>query len=456
MGLNPGGFMEDIMEDILSLKARFIDVCHHKVKSTAITMKDGKASEITSGLNSGVGIRILNKSWGFAYTNDMGKLKDAALKALKGSEVGNRKISIGEVNGIRDNVELRAKRDFSKVTLDDRLELLKEAEEAARYAEEVVSTGLSYSEAQVESLYLNSEAANIKSKLSRGVLYSQVFVKSDGKLQVGMERLGGTGGFEIFNEAGASSRQAGEKALRLLHARAAPSGSFTVVLDPHLTGVFIHEALGHAVEADHVIQGESIVSDKLGKVIGSELVTVYDDPTLKGSFGFYFYDSEGVSAEKTVLLENGVLKNFIHSRETASALDSMPTGNARAQGYSYPPVPRMSNTYMKSGDWSFDEIISDIKSGVYLLGSKGGEVDPARGVFQFSAEEGFIIKNGEIMESVRDVALSGETLKILKSIDAVDKQFDLSVGYCGKAGQLVPVGDGGPSIRTYSSVGGTA
>ncbi len=448
--------MEDILEDIFNLKARFIEVYYHRVKSTTIAMKDGKASEITSGLNSGVGIRVLNKGWGFAYTNDMKKIKEAALKALKGSEVGTKKISIKEVNSIQDSVELKPKRDFSRVTLDERLELLKEAEEAARDAEEVVSTGFNYSEAQVESLYMNSEASKIKSKLSRGALYSQVFVKSNGKLQVGMERLGGTGGFELFKEAGSSARKAAEKALRLLNARVAPSGSFTVVLDPKLTGVFIHEALGHAVEADHVLQGESIVSDKLGKKIGSELVTIHDDPTLEGSFGFYFYDSEGVKARKTTLLKEGVLKGFLHSRETASALNTEPTGNARAQGYNYPPVPRMSNTYLEPGDWSFDEIISEVKYGVYLLGSKGGEVDPARGVFQFSAEEGFIIENGEIKESVRDVALSGETLEILKNIDAVGKEFELSVGFCGKSGQLVPVGDGGPSIRTYASVGGTA
>ncbi|MEE8357896.1 MAG: TldD/PmbA family protein, partial [Candidatus Hydrothermarchaeales archaeon] len=234
-----------------------------------------------------------------------------------------------------------------------------------------------------------------------------------------------------------------------------PSGAFDLVLDPNLTGVFIHEALGHAVEADLILQDESILKGKLGEEIASDLVTVYDDPTLEGSFGFYSYDSEGVKGEKTTLIEDGVLKSYLHSRETSSRLGQRNTGNARAQSFGNQPIVRMSNTYVKPGDHDIEELFEGIKHGIYLKGSKGGEVDTARGVFQFSAEEGFLIEEGEITKPIKDVALSGETLEILRRISALGNDFDLSIGFCGKAGQAVPVGDGGPHIRTFATVGGT-
>ncbi|MFQ5888120.1 MAG: TldD/PmbA family protein, partial [Candidatus Hydrothermarchaeales archaeon] len=276
----------------------------------------------------------------------------------------------------------------------------------------------------------------------------------DGKVQFGSERLGGTGGMEAIADCERSARVAAEKAIRLLTADEPPSGNFDVVLDPHLTGVFIHEALGHAAEADHILQDESILKGKLGEEIASNLVTVYDDSTLDGSFGFYSYDSEGIKGEKTTLIEEGILKSYLHSRETSSRLDQKNTGNARAQSFGHQPIVRMSNTYIKPGDHDFEELFDGIKRGIYLKGSKGGEVDTARGVFQFSAEEGFLIEKGEVTRAIKDVALSGETLEILRRISALGKDFDLSIGFCGKAGQAVPVGDGGPHIRTFATVGG--
>lgn len=447
--------MEELLEELLDLKASFVEVSCRGARSTSITMKDGVASEVLAGKNLGVGIRVLNRGWGFAYTNDMNRLFETAEKALKGSRISSRTLSIKKHRSAEEEVAVKQKKSFSSVSNEERLSLLDEAEEAASEPGRVVSTNLNYMEAELETIYLNSEGARIKSRIPRGALYSQVFAKSNGKLELGMERLGGTGGFELFDEARASASNAAKKALRLLEAGGAPSGSFPVVLDPKLTGVFIHEALGHAVEADHVLQGESVVADKLGKRVASSDVNIYDSPSLEGSFGFYFYDSEGVRAQRTPVVRGGRLESFLHSRETASSLRAEVTGNARAQGFNFSPMPRMSNTYVEPGEQSFKELLEDIGFGIYLKGSKGGEVDPARGVFQFSAEEGFVIRNGELGEGIKDVALSGETLRILQNISAVGGDFELSIGFCGKSSQAVPVGDGGPSVRTFASVGGT-
>jgi Predicted Zn-dependent proteases and their inactivated homologs len=282
-------------------------------------------------------------------------------------------------------------------------------------------------------------------------------VASDGSgIQFGHKSCGGTGGFEILEREDIEElgRRTGEKAVRLLKASSPPSGRFDIVTDPELTGVFIHEALGHAAEADLILQGDSILEGKLGEKIASEGVTIIDDPTIDG-FGSYSYDAEGVRATETVLVENGVLTSLLNSRETAFKLGLEPSGNARS-AIGDQPIVRMSNTYLKPGDLSFDELIEDIQNGVYLRGSRGGQVDTGKGIFQFNAAESFRIQDGEIAEPVKDVSLSGNVLETLKNVDGVGSDFRLGIGFCGKSGQSVPVGDGGPHVRIRNAmVGGT-
>jgi TldD protein len=220
-----------------------------------------------------------------------------------------------------------------------------------------------------------------------------------------------------------------------------------VIADPDLAGVFAHEAVGHAAEGDSVVSGESILEKKIGEKVSSGFVTIYDDPAMENGFGSFPYDDEGVKGSKKILIENGVLKNFILSRETAFKLGMNPNGGARAESFAVRPLVRMSNTMIEKGEHSFDELIEDIKYGVYAKGTRGGQVDPAKGSFQFSAQEAFLIENGEVTKPLKDLSLSGLTLETLKNIDAVGKDVRFGEpGFCSK-GQLVPVGDGGPHIR---------
>lgn len=418
-------------------------------------MKDGVAKDVSTGESSGIGIRVLDVGWGYASTNEARDITALADRALAMAKKAKRNVKFVAGSAVVDEVALKAKRNPQDVDAADKKEILRSALDAVKDFKEIASTSFSYFDSRVEVEYRNSEGSEIKTSYPRVGVFSTIFAKKNGKIQVGSERLGATGGLEALDGIEDSARSAAEKAMMLLEAKEAPKGRFQVVLDPKLTGVFVHEALGHAVEADHIIQGESILEGKTGEEIASDIVSVYDDPTLEGSFGFYRYDSEGVAAVRKFLVERGVLVNYLHSRETASELGAEPTGNARSMGYSHPPIVRMSNTYLKPGDFEFEEII-DIDKGVYLKGSKGGEVDTARGVFQFSAEEGFLIEKGEITTPIRDVALSGRTLDILKKVDAVGKDFGVHIGFCGKAAQTVPVGDGGPHLRTRATVGGTA
>jgi TldD protein len=192
----------------------------------------------------------------------------------------------------------------------------------------------------------------------------------------------------------------------------------------------------------------------MGTKIGSELVTIVDDASMD-AFGYYPYDAEGVKTSKNILVNEGVFSSVLSSRETASKLGINSSGNSRSS-VGEQPIVRMSNTYLKPGDQSFEELIEGMKDGIYLKGSRGGQVDTGKGIFQFNAAESFIIKNGEIKDPLRDVSLSGSIMEILKNVEALGSDFKMGVGFCGKSGQTVPVGDGGPHVRvSRATVGGT-
>jgi TldD protein len=201
------------------------------------------------------------------------------------------------------------------------------------------------------------------------------------------------------------------------------------------------------------MEGNSILAGKIGEQIASPLITAYDDPSLH-EFGYYPFDDEGAESKRTTLIQDGVLKSFLHSRETAGILGGE-SRNSRAQGYAR-PVIRMSNTFIGDGEMKFDEMLGELKDGIYLKGSRGGQVNPGEGVFQFNAERGYMVKNGELTTPLRDVSLSGHTLEILNNVVAVGNDREMNSGRCGKAGQLVPVSDGSPHLLVRKAVVGGA
>ena len=214
-----------------------------------------------------------------------------------------------------------------------------------------------------------------------------------------------------------------------------------------MTGVFSHEAVGHACEADSVIERESILADRMGKKVGNELVTIVDDPGAD-DFGRYAYDDEGVEARPVTLVEKGVLKGFLNSMETAHTLTGSPrlNGHARADGYSSAPIVRMSNTYFQKGASKMDEVF-DVKAGIYLRGMKGGSVDIFSGGFMFKAEEAYMIRDGQKTDLLRDVTITGNILQTMLDVECVGNDWGIGPGVCGKFAQEAPVSDGGPHIR---------
>ncbi len=444
----------------------YADVRFGVSRGTVVEVKNGEVEKTASGVESGVGVRVLfGGVWGFASSNSemdrerMQALVESAVKTARARESAGseEKTDVAHGETGKGNVFWSVKKPPMDVSPEEKVSLVLEADRVAREDSVIKSVTTVYSDGVDATSVFSTHGDEVYSEVTRTVIQSHVIAR-DGELVTSYRfRIGGTMGFEIFDEEDPTSRarDAVESVKRILGAKSPPGGKMTVIADPRLTGVFIHEALGHASEGDLVSAGGSVLRGLLGKEIASPLVSVYDDPTLRGLFGSFPFDDEGTPSRKKTIIENGVLVGYLLDRESAHRLSLEPNGSARAQSYAHVPQVRMSNTYVGKGDMSFDELVEDIKIGIYALGTRGGEVNPTLGTFQFGAQESFLIEDGEVKEPLRDVAISGNILQTLKDIDGVGKDLVIGdPGFCGKGGQMVPVGDGGPHIRIRNVVVG--
>lgn len=445
--------------DNLKFPNCFVDIRLQKRANNIANVENGVLEEVSSNEQAGVGVRaLINGAWGFSSTNDTDAVQrciDSAYRiALATSRNSNRDHFEIDPPSIKGKFENKVKINPEDIPLEEKITYAFEIEKGAKIDPLVRNTNSVCTDSITEQLYISSAGSELYQKTTRVYLKSVVASGND-TLQMGYDLIGGTRGYEVLKEKSLNDlgKEACNKSIRLLSAKRVKGGEMTVVLDPKILGVFIHEALGHACEADIVLQGDSILEGKIGEKIGADGVYIYDDPTYQEKNGSYFFDDEGIKAKKTCLLEDGILKSYLHNLETASRFKSTPTGNGRAQGFSSRPLVRMSNVYMGRGDHTFEELI-DIKEGLYVKGGRGGQVDTAKGLFTFGCEEVYEIKDGEIGELYRDASLSGNTLEILKNISGIGRDFLIgNPGSCGK-GQYVPVDDGGPHIRTRALVGG--
>ncbi len=438
----------------------FYDTRIIKSVSTSIILDNGEVREISNNFSSGAAVRVLSGgTWGFVSQDNPENLDVALRSAIRLAEAAKNKSS-------RSNITLapihrpsmqnlpRVEENPVDIPIEDKVKLLGEIEKSARI-DGIKSTSAIYSESLVTVGYSSSEGLDCEYTLNRVGFAVSAVARSEGIYQIGRESRFGVMGFEIFkkHDAFGLARKAADTAIELLSASTPKGGKYPVILDQELAGVFIHEAVGHAVEADHVLEGNSILAGKIGEQIASPLITVYDDPS-RHEFGYYPFDDEGAESKRTTLIQDGVLKSFIHSRETAGVLGGE-SRNSRAQGYAR-PVIRMSNTFIAPDGTKFEEMLAELKNGIYLIGSRGGQVNPGEGVFQFNAERGYMVENGEIKTPLRDVSLSGNTLEILNNVVMVGNDLEMNSGRCGKAGQLVPVSDGAPHVMVRKAVVGGA
>ena len=433
----------------------YFEIRISKVKTTSVLIQNDQLDELSNNVEMGIGVRAFKKGWGFSSANDLSKAEEVIKTAMKmaGLSRGPEKIYLGDP--VRDSVSILGEKRLDDVDISEKLEVTGKAAELLR-GENVKNRIASYGESIIETLYLNSLGSEIRTVTSRVRLRIASTAFEGGKTGEYWKSFGGTGGWELIEriELERWADFVSRKARELLRAKAPPSGKFEVIMDPELTGVFIHEAVGHAAEADAVKNGESIFAGRLGEKIGAEELNVVDDPTLPGKFGSYAYDDEGLPGKRVEIIKNGVLNEYLNDRETSALLNLISNGHGRAQSYAHQPLVRMSNTFVEAGTWEPEEIFEEVKYGLYMIGDKGGEVDVATGTFTFGAKEGYIVENGELKVHLRDVSLSGNLVEVLRSIKAIGRDVKIHFpGYCGK-GQWVPVDDGGPHVLTEALVGG--
>lgn len=456
--------MEEIVERATKGGADFFDIRIIEKESTVIEFKDGKLHSVLSGHDRGAGLRtIVNGAWGFASTTDTSKRSlikavEVALSAsVQAAKKVSQKVDLAEVAPEEGEIVWKPKKDPMSISFETKLELIKDMHDAAAEGDRVHSVTTGCGDVREKMHVMNSEGTDLRGEVTRAYARTQVIAREGGNVVSFYDAAGATGGWEVFDKKDPLefSKEAGRSAMRLLSSRGPPSGRFPLIADPDLAGVFAHEALGHASEADSVVRGGSCLEGIMGEIIGSELVTIIDDSKFEGGFGSFPFDSEGVISQEKFLVDKGVLSGYILNRETAHVLKMKPNGGARVENYNFLPLVRMSNTFVQNGDSTFEELLEGIRFGIYAKGSRGGQVSPAKGTFQFNASEAFLIENGEVTESLKDVSFGGSTLEVLKNMDAVGKDFKLGrPGTCGKE-QWVPVNSGGPHVRVKEvTIGG--
>lgn len=443
------------------LGATFCDIRTAAGTGTTLSYKDGELVKAVSEKDKGAGVRALYEgNWGFHSMDgpyDVAKSAENAVELAKGlASVKRGGVQLAPISPPKDSIPLDVNEDPRDVDISAKVELVKDLIDIFGEFPELNSAQVNLSDGVSEKRYFSSEGSEVSFYQSRVLLSAQLSARDERGVVGYRMRVGGTGGYELLDRERIreKAREAARSTIRLLGAGSAPSGRYTVIADPDLAGVFAHEAVGHATEGDLVLSGDSILKDRTGERIGSQKVTIFDDPTLSGGFGSFPYDDEGIRTGKKVLIEGGRLRQYLTNRETANALNVEAYGSARAQSCTSVPLVRMSNTMIDAGDLSFEELTEDIDHGIYLKGTRGGQVDTAKGMFQFNAQEGYLIEKGELTQPLRDVSLSGHTLETLGNIDALgdDLRFG-SPGFCGK-GQIVPVCDGGPHIRIVDAIVG--
>jgi len=462
--------MEDLARHIADLArkrgATFADVRVLHRRSDSIMVQDGRADKLAAYVDRGIGVRVLvGRCWGFASADSLQPsraeqcLTDALALAKASEKFVSDPAMIAAVRPVVAEDRREPEVPPAAMPVKEKIARLMEYEDAGRKAggSALVNSIVSYADGQREEVLANTAGTLLKTSGCRAVV-NCLMVAGDGRiLQRGVEHRGRLGGAELLRQTEPEElgRRAAEKALALLKARPAPAGRFTVVFHPSITGLLVHEALGHNAEADGVWAGQSILEGRLGETLAAEAVSIYDDSTLPGEFGSYAYDSEGSASRRRTIIDRGRLVGYLHSLETAAKFGAEPTGNARADSYDSRPIVRMSNTFMGRGTVAVEEMIRGVERGIYLMDGHWGYVFVQKGQFICHAGQARMIEHGALGEPLRDVSISSMTLDTLKKIDAVGDDFEMKMpGMCGKEGQSAPTDTGGPHVRVGDVVVG--
>ncbi|MCD4690378.1 TldD/PmbA family protein [bacterium] len=435
----------------------YLEVHVEETEESRVGFTGKRLSDIGRRVESGGNVRALHKGgWGFASFNSMDRLEEFAGHAVDQARLVGTDVSrLADVKPIVADVTLDVKNDPRDVSLADKVAILRTYnEQVLGFHDEIITSSLTYFDRYRRFWFGNSEGGMVyQERVDIGGRVTPVASRGDGS-QSYSASFGGSDNFDVVRGLDDEIAEACRVALGKLDAPKVKAGEYTVVVDPRLGGVFVHEAFGHLSEGDNVYEDKNLQEVMvLGRRFGKPFLNVYDTGLDKGLRGYLVYDDEGVPTEKTYLIREGELVGRLHSRETAGKMGERPTGNARLIDYRHPPVPRMRNTVIDAGDSSFDEMIAGINLGIYCISASGGQTNGE--MFTFTAANAYMIREGKLAEQVRDVMLTGNVFSTLENIDAIGN--DLAChdggGGCGKAGQFpLPVTHGSPHVRIRNVV----
>jgi TldD protein len=465
--------MEDVLSKLVDearkLGASYSEARFQDITSTTVAVENGLLRAYESDRLKGIGIRVLLEgAWGYSSSNEMGlsglrRNVRQAIKIAKTSRKGSLRISVGARKAVRDRAGVQVKIDPDQVGPEEKIKVCIEANKAARIGDRIKNATTRIGTFADKRLFVNSEGSIVELNSSMAGLGQLSVAFSEGKMERVADSESRCAGFEFIQGKDWTGfcREISELAVRAVDAQAPSAGSFEVVADPDLVGLILHEAFGHASEGDLITTKESVLQGRLGSKLAGPNVTIYDQGTVEGGY-FVPYDDEGTPKAQTTIVDEGVLKGYLQSRQTAANMSMETTGNARAMDFENTPIVRQTNYYMKHQDHSLEELAEGIEKGYYMRGrgAGGGQVDVGGGTFTFAVGPSYVIEKGEIREMVRGTTVSGLVLETLQTIDAVGKDLKISTsvfGGCGKGAQTVKVGDGGPHIRIRKiTIGGKA
>ncbi len=451
--------MRDKIEAALKTsRADYTEIRIEEREATTVAYRGRDLETASAVIDAGGIVRCLCKDggWGIATFNDRGDLLTKVEQAYQCAKVAQSEepIELAPIPVSEDRIAVALPHDFRGVTMADKKALAEEYNNILLgHSDKIVDTQCGYNDTFSRVFFANSEGTFLEEERPMITIRLVAIARDGDNVQTATEDRSGQNGFDFAQGREELAQASARRAVDLLSAETVVGGQYPVVLNQRLVGVFIHEAFGHLSESDFVYENpkaqEMMV---LGRRFGQDILTVFDDGSHPGLRGSHKYDDEGTPTGRSDLIRNGILVGRLHSRETAAKMGEKPTGNARATGYRYPPIVRMTNTAIEGGETSFEDLIKDIELGVYACDIYGGQT--ALENFSFSSAYAYMIRDGQIAEMVKDVILAGNLFTTLMNIDAIGNDFEWlqSGGTCGKGQGGLPVTFGAPHIRIQNVV----
>ena len=449
-----------VLAEALKTGGDFAEIFLEDRLNNGLSMLSGKVETVLNRRLHGAGVRVFNGVQGvYVYTNDTTEAGLIACARRAASAVAAQSRCAAKPLLWQDTPSIHFIKEMpDQVQGRRKVEKMKAAQAVLKQYDEIAQASVSYSDSVQRVWIANSEGLFTSDTRVYTRFFVSAIASNGAENQTGFTGPGAMQGFEVFDhriDPEAAARKAADQAITMLHAPQCPAGVMPVVIDNGFGGVIFHEACGHSLEATAVAPGNSEFCGKLGQKVASEKVTAIDDGTMPNEWGSENIDDEGTPTTRLVLIENGILKNYMVDKLNARRMQMPITGSGRRQGYMFAPTSRMRNTYIAAGTDDNEEIIASMGDGLYAKAMGGGSVEPSTGKFNFAVSEGYLVKGGKIVHPVRGASLIGRGSEILPLIDRVGKDMQMAQGMCGSISGSVPTNVGQPMIRVSSmTVGG--